>query len=251
VFLYIRNVFERDEYKMKRIPTGVAGFDELIQGGIPEGASVLVSGGAGSGKTIFATSYIYEGARKFGDPGLFVTVEDNLKNIVWNMENFGWDIKSLEQRNLMKIYRMHIDPRKEIEAQIDKELDIIASMVKDIGAVRLTLDSTTAFSAWIPEQGKLRNLLFRFSDYLKDLNCTTMMTAETNGGARDFSAFGVEEFVVDGIFAMYFIPPHRAMFVRKLRGTKHSQSVHPYQIGTEGIVVNPKDEVMWSAIKQY
>jgi len=234
---------------MDRVPTGISGFDELIQGGIPKGATVLVSGGAGSGKTILATTFIYEGARKYGEPGLLVTVEDNLKNIVWNMENFGWDIKSLEQKNLMKIYRMHIDPRKPIEPQIDKELDIITSMVKDIGAVRLTVDSTTAFGAWISDSGKLRNLLFRFSDYLKDLNCTTMLTAETNG--RDFSAFGVEEFVVDGIFMMYFIPPNRSIFIRKLRGTKHSQSVHPCQITTSGVEVNPKDEIMWASIKQY
>jgi len=236
---------------MQRIPTGVIGFDELIQGGIPKGATVLVPGGSGSGKTLFATTYIYEGARKFSDPGLFVTVEDNLKNIVWNMENFGWDIKSLEQKNLMKIYRMHIDPRKPVEPQIDKELDIITSMVKDISAVRLTVDSTTAFAAWLSDQGKLRNLLFRFSDYLKDLDCTTMLTSETAGGPRDFSAYGVEEFVVDGIFAMYFIPPHRSIFIRKLRGTKHSLAVHPCSITSNGIEVNPKDEVMWSAIKQY
>jgi KaiC/GvpD/RAD55 family RecA-like ATPase len=236
---------------MERVPTGVIGFDELIDGGIPRGASVLVSGGAGSAKTIFATTFIYEGARKYGEPGLFVTVEDNLKNIVWNMENFGWDIKSLEQRDLMKIYRMHIDPRKPIEPQIDKELDIITSMVKDIGAKRLAIDSTTAFSAWITDPGKLRNLLFRFSDYLKDLDCTTMLTAETSGGPHDFSAFGVEEFVVDGIFMLYFIPPHRSIFIRKLRGTKHDQKVHPLFITPKGIEINPHDEIMWSSIKQY
>ena len=236
---------------MKRVATGVKGFDELIQGGVPQGASVLISGGAGSGKTIFATTFIYEGAKSYGEPGLFVTVEGNLKNIVWNMENFGWDIKALEQKNLMKIYRMHIDPRKPIEPQIDKELDIITSMVKDIGATRLTIDSTTAFGAWITDSGKLRNLLFRFSDYLKDLNCTTMLTAETSGGPTDFSAYGVEEFVVDGIFAMYFIPPHRNIFVRKLRGTKHSPTIHPCNITPNGLEVKPKDEVMWSAIKQY
>jgi KaiC/GvpD/RAD55 family RecA-like ATPase len=78
-----------------------------------------------------------------------------------------------------------------------------------------------------------------------------MMTSETAGGPRDFSAYGVEEFVVDGIFAMYFIPPHRSIFIRKLRGTKHSQAAHPCEITTNGLVVNPKDEVMWSAIKQY
>ncbi|HOD90060.1 MAG TPA: ATPase domain-containing protein [archaeon] len=237
---------------MKRIPSGVIGFDELIQGGFPQGASILVSGGAGSGKSIFCMTYIYEGARKYGDPGLYVTVEDNLKNIVWNMENFGWDIKTLEQRNLMRIYRIHIDPRQpNVEEQVDKELEIIGAMVKDLGATRLVIDSTTAFGAWFSDPGKLRNLLFRFSDYLKDLNCTTLMTCETSGKAEDFSAFGVEEFVVDGVVALYFTPPHRSVFVRKLRGTKHSETVHPIAIKTDGINVNPKDEILWSVVKQY
>ncbi len=234
---------------MDRVPIGVKGFDQLIQGGVPKGSTILVSGGTGSGKTIFATTFIYEGAKTFNEPGLLVTVEDNLRNFVWNMENFGWDIRSLEEKNLMKIYRMHIDPRKPIEPQIDKELDIITSMVKDLGAVRLAVDSTTAFGAWLSDIGKLRNLLFRFSDTLKDLNCTTVLTSETNG--KDFSAYGVEEFVVDGIIMMYFIPPNRSIFVRKLRGTKHSQTVHPCQITSIGVEVNPKDEIMWSSIKQY
>ena len=77
-----------------------------------------------------------------------------------------------------------------------------------------------------------------------------MMTTETTGG-QETSAYGVEEFVVDGVFALYFIPPHRTIFIRKLRGTKHSPSVHPCEITSSGIIVNPRDEVLWSAIKQY
>ncbi|MFH1751416.1 MAG: ATPase domain-containing protein [archaeon] len=235
---------------MERVPIGVKGLDELIQGGVPKGSSVLISGGPGCGKTILATQYIYEGARSFNEPGLFVTVEGNLRNITWNMENFNWDIKTLEENNLMKIYRLHIDPRKDIESQIDQELEIISSMVKELGAKRLVIDSTTAFGVWIKDSGMIRNLLFRFTDYLKGLNCTTLMTSETSGGRNTFSAFGVEEFVVDAVIALYFSPPHRAIFIRKMRGTNHSKSVHPLEITNEGIVINPKDEIVWQALNK-
>ena len=66
---------------MERVKTGIPGFDDLVQGGFPKGASILVSGGTGSGKSIFAMQFIYNGAKQFNEPGLYVTLETNLKNI--------------------------------------------------------------------------------------------------------------------------------------------------------------------------
>lgn len=223
--------------------------DELIQGGIPSGSTVLVCGGAGTCKTIFASSFIYAGAKDYGEPGLYVTLEESLKNITWNIENFGWDIKKLQDKNLMKMYRLHIDPERDVKKQIDAELKTIASIVEEMGAKRLAIDSTTAFAVWIESSGAIRSLLYRFADKLKELNCTTMLIAETKGGRTDFSAFGVEEFVADSVLALYFSPPNRSIFVRKMRGTNHSKSVHPLEIGSTGLTIRPKDEIIWEAIK--
>ncbi|MBI4043360.1 MAG: hypothetical protein HY393_00955 [Candidatus Diapherotrites archaeon] len=239
---------------MNRVPTGITGFDELVDGGVPEGSSVLVSGGPGTGKTIFAMQYIYEGAKTFNDPGLFVTLETNLKNITWNMQNFNWDIKMLQDQNLMKIYRLNIaglgNDAKSIEEQISKELTIISKMVDTIDAKRLALDSTTAFSVWIREEGLLRHILFKFVNDLKDLGITTVLTAETRGGNKYmFSSHGVEEFIVDGVVALYFTPPNRSVFVRKMRGTNHSKTAHAFEITSDGFLIRPKDEILWSSIK--
>jgi len=83
---------------MDRIQTGIPGFDEIIGGGIPKGSSVLVSGGTGTCKTIFSLQYIYNGAKMFQEPGLFVSIETNVRNISWNMESFNWDIRDLQGR---------------------------------------------------------------------------------------------------------------------------------------------------------
>lgn len=237
---------------MERIKTGIKGLDELIQGGIPKGSSVLLSGGSGTGKTILGLQFIYEGARTLREPGIFITLEGNIKNIIWNMENFNWDIKSLQEKTLMKIYRLNLFPShfdNSFEELIDKELDIIASMVKEMNATRLVVDSTTAFGVWIREKGLMRSLLYKFTSALKDLNCTTVLISETTGKKDALSPFGVEEFVTDGVIALYFTPPNRSIFVRKMRGTNHSKSVHPFEITDKAILIRSKDEILWEAVK--
>ena len=241
---------------MDRVATGISGLDKLIQGGIPIGSSVLVSGGAGTGKTIFSTQYIYEGAKQFDEPGLLVTLEGNVKNISWNMENFNWDIKSLQDKQLMKIYRLNLDNlryTKSVEEQVDfinKELETISEMVKEMGATRLVVDSTTALAVWIKEHNAMRGILYRFTNSLKDFGCTTLMTAETKSGKKtEFSAYGVEEFVADGVIALYFSSPNRSVFVRKMRGTNHSKKIHPFEITSNAVEIRYKDEIMWESIK--
>lgn len=236
---------------MKRIPTGIEGLDQLIQGGIPQGSSVLVSGSSGTGKTIFALQYLYNGALKHSEPGLYVTLETNLKNITWNMENFAWNIKGLQEKDLFKIYKLNLSGKKpeHVEDQVYDELNVISDMVEKIGATRLAVDSTTSLGIWIKEPGALRSTLFEFADYLKKLNCTTLLTSETKLDKTQFSAFGVEDFISDGIIALYFSPPHRSIFIRKMRGTNHSMTPHALEITENGLLVRAKEEIMWESIK--
>lgn len=234
---------------MERVKTGIIGFDELIAGGLPQSSTVIVSGGPGTGKTIFGLSFLHSGAKDYDEPGLYITLEGNLKNIVWNMETFGWDIKSLQDASKIKIYKMNLHTQDNVEKQIEEELKVVAKLVKEMKCKRLVIDSTTALGVWISDMGKLRHLLYAFADSIKDLGCTTLLIVETKGGKTDFSAFGVEEFIADGVIAMYFYPPNRSVFVRKLRGTKHSKSVHAFNITDLGIEVKPRDEILWEALK--
>jgi KaiC/GvpD/RAD55 family RecA-like ATPase len=234
---------------MERVKTGIIGLDDLIQGGFPQGSSVLVAGGTGTCKTIFAMQYIYNGALEYGEPGLFVTVESNAKNIAWNMESFGWDIRQLQEERKVNIYRLHTAPKRDFDSLIKEELKTITSLVKELGVKRLVVDSTTAIAALISEPASIRNLLFKFGDGLKELNCTTLFTSETKSEKTTFSAYGVEEFMADGVIVLYFAPPNRILFVRKMRGTNHSKNVHPFEISPKGIVVKPKEHVLWEAIK--
>ncbi len=234
---------------MERIKSGIKGFDELIQGGIPAGSTVLISGGSGTGKTIFGLTYLIAGAKQYKEPGLYITLEGNVQSLVWNVESFAWDVKSLQESNKFKIYRMNLHTQENVEMQIEEELKVIARLVKEMGCKRLVVDSTTALGVWIAEKGKIRHMLFSFTESLKEFGCTTMLIAETRGRKNDFNAFGVEDYVSDSIVAMYLNPPNRSIFVKKMRGTNHSTSVHPFTISKEGIEVRPRDEILWEALK--
>ena len=234
---------------MERIKSGIPGLDDLIEGGFPKGSTTLVSGGTGACKTIFSMQYIYNGALVYNEPGLFVTIEANPKNIAWNMESFGWDIRKLQEEMKINIYRMHLAPKKTFAGLIKNELETITGIVKELGIKRIAVDSTTAFASLINDPATIRSLLFKFTDGLKEIDCTTIFTAETKSERNVFSAYGVEEFMADGVIVLYFTPPNRSIFVRKMRGTKHSKTVHPFEITNKGIVVKPKEQVLWEAIK--
>jgi KaiC/GvpD/RAD55 family RecA-like ATPase len=236
---------------LERVKTGIPGLDQLIQGGIPKGSNVLISGGTGTGKTIFTTQYLYNGASQFGEPGLFVTLEGSVRDISWNMESFQWDIKKLQDEGLFNIYRLNLGYIKDkalTENRIDEQLREIEKRVEEIKAKRLVVDSTTVFGAYV-DHSILRTTLFQFCDRLKAFGCTTLLTSETKPEKTVFSAYGVEEFVADGVIAIYFTPPNRSIFVRKMRGSDHSKNIHPANITPEGFTINAKDNVLWDAVK--
>ncbi|MFH1240072.1 MAG: ATPase domain-containing protein [Candidatus Diapherotrites archaeon] len=236
---------------LERTKTGIAGLDSILEGGFPKSSSVLISGGSGTGKTIMCTQYLYNGAKDYNEPGVYVTLENNVKNITWNMESFNWDIKKFQDQNLIKIYRFNVrnvTTGPSVDSRMRLELEHISKLVEEIGAKRLVVDSTTSLGLWL-SGGSLRLMLYEFTDALMDLGCTTLLTTETKDKRNQFSAFGVEEFISDGIIALYFTPPNRSIFIRKMRGTDHSKSIHPLTINKNGITVNSKEQILWESLE--
>jgi len=87
---------------MERIKTGIPGMDELLYGGIPKRNVVLLSGGPGTGKTIFSQQYVYYGLTR-GEPGVYVALEEHPVQIRKNMSVLGWDVREYEKQGLFAI----------------------------------------------------------------------------------------------------------------------------------------------------
>ncbi|MFH0835514.1 MAG: ATPase domain-containing protein, partial [Candidatus Micrarchaeota archaeon] len=165
---------------MNRVPSGIPGLDELIEGGFPESSSILVSGGAGTGKSILCMQYLYHGAKNLQQPGVYVTLEEGPHNLWWNTQRFKWDLLPLEQQNLLRIYKF--EPTAEMKDNLEEQTRKIVEKAKAVNAKRMVIDSVTAFSFWIEEPAKLRYAMYLLIEELRKINCTTLLTCETTGG---------------------------------------------------------------------
>jgi KaiC/GvpD/RAD55 family RecA-like ATPase len=239
---------------MERVKTGITGLDELLEGGFPQGRNVLVSGACGAGKSIFAMQYIYKGALEFNEPGIFVTFDEMPDKIRQDMLRFGWNVKELEDQGKMAI----LDATSARAGQISQEEHSfgramydrnefqgkLLNAIKELKAKRIAIDSTSAIGFQL-EQGKdgIRQEILSINYILSYIGMTTVLTSEIPQqppeDTRQYSRYSVEEYVADGVIVLNFIGGMnpRRMFIRKMRGTKHSEQVHSIEITDKGINV--------------
>lgn len=237
---------------MNRIPTGISGLDELIEGGFPEGRAMLLAGGCGTGKTIFCTQFIYNGAKKYGDPGIYVTLDERPELLRQDMARFGWDIRKLEETNQVHIIdgslaKLGMPSEEEFSMpasgfDIDKLLLEIMRVAKRTGAKRLVIDSIPALGFNFQNENEVRNAIRKLSYLLMRIGVTTIMTTEMGDQDNKFGKFGIEEYVVDGVLVLHYMGigtrSNRTMHIRKMRATKHSEDLHPLSISENGIVIS-------------
>ena len=95
---------------VQKLPTGIEGFDDICQGGLPIGRSTLISGTSGTGKTVFSLNFLYNGIRQFDEPGIFVTFEESPLDILRNASSFGWNLQEMVEQDKLFILDASPDP---------------------------------------------------------------------------------------------------------------------------------------------
>lgn len=243
-------------FLVKRIKSGIPGLDDLIEGGFPDGRSILLSGACGTGKTIFCAQYIYFGAQKFSEPGIIVTLDERPALIRQDMLTFGWDLKKLEEENMIQIIDGSIAkiglPSEEEFAlpatgfDLDKLLLEIMRVSKRIGAKRIVIDSLPSLGFNFKNENDVREAILKLSYILTRMGATSMMTSEIRENKNQYGKYGVEEYVVDSVIVLSYqglgTQSNRTLHVRKMRATKHSEAVHNIQFTNQGIQVVARGE---------
>ncbi len=239
----------------KRVPTGIAGFDELCGGGLLRNRTYLVSGAAGTGKTIFGLQYIYNGITKYGENGIYIATEERPEQIRENVKKFGWDFEALEEEGKLAIvdacstkigipsHEKYVDVRP---FDMRSMMDQIIAIQDEIDAKRAVVDGSTSIGFYFQDPAKIRVELLKLSTTLEVLGLTSIMTCEIVD-ENLLSRFGVETFVTEGTILMYYKRTNnvrvRSIEIFKMRGSDHSNNIHPYEITPNGIVVHPHEEV--------
>lgn len=233
---------------MERIQIGIKGMDELLDGGLPKGRTVLVSGSSGTGKTIFAAHFAYNGI-KSGDACLYVTFEQGKKKLIEDMSQIGIGFNKIKNDKLRIIGGPVGNIKYFKEKTKASMLDIITEIedvVKEIGAKRVVLDSVNLFLMLFETDSERRMALAELASTLEKLDCTSLLTCEVKEGTKDISWYGFEEFVVDGVIVLYRVPVEslfeRSVSIVKMRGIKHSQSIVTMKIEEKGLVIYPEQK---------
>ncbi len=236
------------ERQVEKLATGIPGFDIISNGGLPKGRTTLVSGTAGSGKTILAVQFLAEGIRKANQSGVFVTVEESPADITRNMISLGWDIPTWEAQGEWAF--VDASMQAGADAIVAGEYDLgallarIENAIHRTGASRVSMDSLGAIFNRFDNPALVRSELFRIASAMRRLGVTTIMTSERNREYGDVARFGVEEFVADNVIILRNVledeKRRRTAEILKFRGTSHQKGEFPFTvIPGEGLIVVP------------
>jgi KaiC/GvpD/RAD55 family RecA-like ATPase len=231
---------------MARVKTGIKGFDELVEGGFVINTVNLITGPAGSGKSLFAMQYIYNGVRLYDETGIYITLEEGSDNIRNTMISHNMDID--KYINEGKLYIIDLGEVEKDTSKTARRIrgfeslaEFLLNLIKISHAKRVVVDSLSAVGIFYESSGDLRQGMFRFGRFLKDNEVTALLTTESVG-PDNATRFGVEEFITDSFIQMMMREESKALayylLVRKIRFSTHDSKLHKYKITTDGIVVS-------------
>ncbi len=230
--------------RLAKSPTGIAGLDEITEGGIPRGRPTLICGGAGCGKTLLAMEFLVRGAMQFNEPGVYFAFEETPADLTENVRSLGFDLRELERKKRLHLEYVQIEQGETVETG---EYDLEALFIRlglaidAIGAKRVVLDTIEALFGGLSNQAVLRAELRRLFRWLKDRRVTAVITGERGEGS--LTRRGLEEFVSDCVILL----DHRVidqlstrrLRIVKYRGSTHGTNEYPFLIDEHGIDVLP------------
>ncbi len=223
---------------MERIKIDIPGMEDIIKGGIPSDSSILVTGGPGSGKSIFALQFIYNGAKK-NIPGLYITSEQSIPSLRSSCSSLDLDIEPYEKKDLITIVEQSVTSGKLIS------LEAPLNLIKSKKIKRVALDSLTLFEFVYQRGMEFRKGIISFLKQMKDSGVAVLITSEREVTDIDSFLYKSEDYLFDGMIVLTTIRKgssfERILHVVKMRGQDHSIDIYPFMIGKGGIKVMAKE----------
>ena len=238
----------KEQPAVQKLATGITSFDVIAKGGLPEHRTTLISGTAGSGKTVFAIQFLAAGITGAAESGVFVTFEESADDIRKNMLSFGWDLERWERERKLAFVDASPDPSIETVESGGFDLGALLARVhhavKKVGAKRVAVDSLGAMFSQFSDQSIVRRELFRIASALKGMQVTAVLTAERTDEYGPIARHGVEEFIADNVMVLRNVLDgevrRRTVEILKFRGTDHQKGEYPFVIREQsGVVVIP------------
>ena len=231
--------------KSDRVPTGIEGFDPLVEGGLPRGSLVLLAGNPGAGKTSFSAKYLHFGVTKRNEPGIYVSFAESREAFFANSMRMNMNFEPFEKERKFEFLDF---ATPEIEKTAGDILTLVLTEIGRVQAKRLVIDSFSALSQSFRLPIEARAVLHTVLGKMVRLaGCTTLLVVEKPLG-ESRTGTGIEEFVADGVVLLTLEPGKenlgRKIQVLKMRGTKANTDQHGYEIGDDGVSVSDPGTTM-------
>jgi circadian clock protein KaiC len=231
-------------HPLPKAPTGIAGLDEITNGGLPRGRPTLVVGGAGCGKTLLALEFLVRGAREYGEPGVFMSFEETEDDLVENARSLGFDLPRLSARRRLLLDHVRLE-RSELTESGEYDLEglfiRLGHAIDSIGAKRVVLDTIEVLFSGLSDRFLVRAELARLFRWLKTKHVTAIVTGERDAG--HLTRHGLEEYVSDCVILLdqrvMEQSATRRLRILKYRGSAHGVNEMPFLIDDHGVSVLP------------
>ncbi|MFI5361256.1 MAG: ATPase domain-containing protein [Elusimicrobiota bacterium] len=221
-----------------RCHSGIRKLDDLFEGGIPRGSSLLLSGVAGTGKTVLGLEFIFRGALA-GEKGILISFEETGDRLLAAARGLGFDLDAEVARGMVEIVFI---PQPDI--LVEQDLVMINEKVSVKGVARVVVDSLSVFLHKITEQAILREKVFQLASIVQNTDAVGLFVTDVPYGSNQISRFGVEETVVDGILILSSteegLERQRYIEAYKLRNTAHLKGRHSMIIEKGGMQIFPR-----------
>ena len=224
-----------------RCPTGIVGFDKLCDGGFVRNSDNLIVGGPGSGKSTFLLQFLWNGATKFNENGLYCSFEPDIVGIMNDAMAYGWDFSRASEEG--KITFMRFSPQTGID-ELKKEL---TKMISKGDVRRICFDPISVLALNLSDQGKIRETIFELSSLMKRLKVTTVFADESLEGDMNWTSgdewtkTDILRFLSDSVSIFYESGiagrGDRAVRIAKMRRTAHERKAVGMNITSKGVEV--------------
>lgn len=234
---------------LSKLPTGIRGFDEITNGGLPRGRTTLVRGGPGCGKTVLAVQTLVNAARDRAEPGILVAFEEDASQIVANAATMGWNIPALTAKRLFFL-DASLSPEMMQGGDFDltRLLNVLEALVRESGARLIVLDGIDVLLRLLDDPVAERREVYRVRDWLARNGLTAIITQKV-GIDDDLSwqHYSYMLFMADCVVTLSHQVVDGSGFrnvrVMKYRGSGFQGDEFPLHITEAGIAVTTRGPV--------